>query len=68
VSRDDAPAEPNIVVLNHIHETVSDPVQDAVDIIVKHYEEQEFAKARTVAAAKAAAALREFANRIEASA
>lgn len=53
---------------NHSHEISADPVQDAVDIIVKHYEEQEFAKARTVAAAKAAAALREFANRIEASA
>lgn len=53
---------------NYLHEIVSDPVQDAVDIIVKHYHDQEIAKARSVAAVKAAAALREFANRIEASA
>lgn len=49
-------------------EIVADPVQDAVDIIVKHYLDQEYAKVRSIAALKAAAALREFASRIEASA
>lgn len=45
-----------------------DPVQEAVDFIINHYLEQELAKARIEAARKAAAVLREFADRIEASA
>lgn len=43
-------------------------VQEAVDIIVNHYQEKAFAKARKEAATDAAHALRFFADKVEASA
>jgi hypothetical protein len=45
-----------------------DPVKEAVDIIVTHYQDKAFAKARRDAAAEAARALRHFADKVEASA
>lgn len=45
-----------------------DPVKDAIDIIVDHYQQKAFAKARKEAAADAARALRFFADKVEASA
>jgi hypothetical protein len=44
-----------------------DPVKEAVDIIVTHYQDRAFAKARRDAAAEAARALRHFADKVEAS-
>jgi len=45
-----------------------DPVKDAIDIIVDHYQQKAFAKARKEAAIDAAKALRFFADKVEASA
>ena len=47
---------------------VFDPVEYSVNAIIKHYQDQEFALARQVAAKKAAEALRYFAAKIEAAA
>lgn len=55
-----APIEPEV--------TEEDPVRDAVDIIVNHYQDKAFAKARKEAAGDAARALRHFADKVEASA
>lgn len=68
VDTSDHPSLPIASARGTVDVSEEDPINDAVDIIVKHYQEKAFAKARHDAAMEAARALRHFADKVEASA